>query len=45
MKDIVGRNAKDSGEVRFGEEGVAVVYHGYAHVGAGGIIISYIYNR
>ena len=45
MKGIVGRNAKDSGEVRFGEEGIAVVYHGDAHVGSGGIIISYIYNR
>ena len=45
MKGILGGNAKDYGEVRFGEEVVVVVYHGDSHVGAGGLIISYISNR
>ena len=44
MKGIVGGYSKDSGEVRFGEEGLAVVYLVDAHVGAGGVIISYIAN-
>ena len=35
----------DSGEVRFGEEGLAVVYHGDTHVGVRGIIISCIANK
>ena len=33
MKGILGGNAKDSGEIQFGEEGLAVVYRGDAHVG------------
>ena len=44
MKGIVGGNAENSGEIRFGEESILVVYRGYDHVGAGGIILSYIYN-
>ena len=43
-KGIVGGNAVDFGEVRFGGEGTAVVYHGDDHVGSGGIILSYISN-
>ena len=45
VKGIVGGNGKDSGEIRFGEEGLAVVYLGDAYVGAGGIILSFIANR
>ena len=44
MKGIVGGNAKNSGEARFGEEGLTVVYLGDANVGAGGIILRYIVN-
>ena len=44
MKGTVGGNAEDSGEIRFGEEGLAVVYCVDAHVGAGVIILSYISN-
>ena len=40
MKGTVGGNAKDYGEVCFGEEGLAVVYHIYTHSGPEGIIIS-----
>ena len=45
MKGIVGGNAKDYSEVQFGKEGLVVVYHGGAHDGAGGLILSYILNR
>ena len=45
MKGIVGGNSKDYGEVRFEEEILAVVYRGDVHVGAGGIILSFIANR
>ena len=38
MKGIVEGNVKDYVEVHFGEDGLAVVYCGYAYVGAGGII-------
>ena len=44
MKGIVGGNPKNSGEVRFREEGLTVVYLGDANVGAGGIILRYIVN-
>ena len=44
VKGIVGGNGKDSGEIRFGEEGLAVVYRGDTHGGAGGLILSCISN-
>ena len=44
-KGIIGRNAKDSGEFWFGEEGLTVVYCGYAHVESGVITLGYVYNR
>ena len=37
-------DAEGSGEIQFGEEGLAVVYRGYTHGGVWGIILSYIYN-
>ena len=45
MKGIVGENYEDYGEIRFGEEGIAVVYRGYTHGGVRGIILSYNDNR
>ena len=45
MKGIVGGNTKDSGDVRFGEEVLQVVYRGDTHGRARGIILSYISNR
>ena len=45
VKGIVGRNAEDYGEVRFGEEGLEVVYHGDNHVGTGEKILRYITNK
>ena len=44
-RGIIGGNAKYYGEVRFEEEGLKVVYCGYAQVGSGKKIISYIANR
>ena len=45
MKRIVGGDAEDSGEVHFGEEGLAVIYRGDTHIGAGLTILSYNANR
>ena len=42
VKVIIGGNSKNSGEVRFGEEDLAVVYHVDSHVGAGGVIIIFV---
>ena len=44
VKIIVGGSSEDYGEVWFGGEGLVEVYHGDAHVGAGGYILIYIYN-
>ena len=44
VEGIVGRNAKDSGDIRFGDEGLTVVYRGDNHGWLLGIIISYIAN-
>ena len=44
VKVILGGNAEDSDEVWFGEECLAVVYHGETHIGSGGVILNYIDN-
>ena len=45
VKGIVGGNAENYGEIRFGEEGITVVYHGDTHGRVQGRIIIYISNR
>ena len=45
MKGVVGGNSKDSVEIRFGEEVLAVVYRGETHGGVRGIVLRCIYNR
>ena len=45
VKGILGGNAEDSGEIRFGEEGITVVYLEYTNDGVRGKILSYIDNR
>ena len=45
MKGIVGGNSENSGDIRFGEEGLDLIYHVDTHGGSQEIIIMYIYNR
>ena len=45
MKGIIFGNVNDSGDIWFGEEGLAVVYLGNNNGGLGGIIKRYIANR
>ena len=44
VKGIIGGNAEDSDEIRFGIEVIVVVYRGDTCVGVRVIILSYIYN-
>ena len=39
VEGVLGGNAKDSGDIQFGEEGSAVVYRGNTHNVAWGIIL------
>ena len=41
MKGIVGGNAEDYGEIRFGEEVLSIVYRGDTHGGVRRIILIY----
>ena len=45
VKGIVGGNSENSGDIRFGEEGLDLIYHVDTHGGSQEIIIMYIYNR